>query len=165
MHEKFPCQKKVLSFAEAVELSKKFRKEGKRVVVTTGVYDMLHIGHLFYLQDCASEGDVLFVGIAGDEIVRNGKGPTRPIISQEERALIVAGVEGVCSVFISNDLLNEVCALCPHVWVISSTSNPVYNKNKKEWACKHDIQIVEKGSYCDVHTTNVIKKIRGLPND
>lgn len=163
--DKFPCQSKVLSFAESVALSQRLREEGKKLVVTTGVYDLIHIGHLFYLQECATYGDILIVGVAGDEIVRQSKGPNRPITTQEERALIVAGIEGVSYVFISNDLLKEMCALKPHIWVISSTSNPDHNADKKKWARDHFIEVVEKDQYCDVHTTDVIAKIRSLPDE
>ncbi len=163
--KKSPCQKKVLSFQEAVVASKKFRQEGDKVVVTTGVYDIIHFGHILYLEDCAAHGDILIVGVAGDEIVRKSKGDCRPITTQEERALILASMECVTAVFISNDLLNEVCSLNPHCWMISLTSNLEHNKSKKEWASKFGIEVIEKDSFCDVHTTDVIRKIKDLPDN
>ena len=76
------------------------RAQGKRrVVFTNGVFDILHVGHVRYLQAALAHGDALLVGVNADDSVRRLKGPTRPINEQNERAEVVAAlgcVDGVC---------------------------------------------------------------------
>lgn len=76
------------------------RAEGKRIVFTNGVFDILHVGHVRYLEQARSLGDALFVGINSDASVRRlGKGPDRPINPEDERAEVIAAlrcVDGVC---------------------------------------------------------------------
>lgn len=67
------------------ELVDKYRKAGKKIVLTQGTFDMLHIGHARYLQEAKSHGDVLFVGVDSDAKVKQRKGPDRPVVPEEER--------------------------------------------------------------------------------
>jgi D-beta-D-heptose 7-phosphate kinase/D-beta-D-heptose 1-phosphate adenosyltransferase len=79
------------------------RAAGKRVVFTNGVFDILHPGHVRYLQAARAHGDVLIVGINSDASVRRNKGPNRPINPQEERAEVLAALAGVDAVSIFDD--------------------------------------------------------------
>ncbi|MBV5320294.1 MAG: D-glycero-beta-D-manno-heptose-7-phosphate kinase [Sulfuricurvum sp.] len=76
-------------------LSERLKKEGKKVVFTNGCFDILHVGHVKYLQEAKSYGDVLFVGLNSDSSVRELKGPTRPVNSEADRAYILAALESV----------------------------------------------------------------------
>jgi len=71
------------------------RAAGERVVFTNGCYDLLHPGHVDLLERCRALGDLLVVAINSDAGVRCLKGPTRPLIPQEERAELLAGLEAV----------------------------------------------------------------------
>jgi D-beta-D-heptose 7-phosphate kinase / D-beta-D-heptose 1-phosphate adenosyltransferase len=73
----------------------RLKKEGKKVVFTNGCFDILHVGHVKYLQEAKSYGDVLIVGLNSDSSVRELKGPTRPVNVQEDRAYILAALESV----------------------------------------------------------------------
>ena len=80
-------------------LAEALRAEGKRVVFTNGVFDILHVGHIRYLQQARALGDALLVGINSDASVRRLKGPTRPINCEDERAEVIAAlacVAGTC---------------------------------------------------------------------
>jgi D-beta-D-heptose 7-phosphate kinase/D-beta-D-heptose 1-phosphate adenosyltransferase len=79
------------------------RAAGHRVVFTNGVFDILHPGHVRYLQAARAHGDVLVVGINSDASVRRNKGPARPINPQEERAEVVAALACVDAVSIFDD--------------------------------------------------------------
>src|ERR1051326_13571 len=74
------------------EMLEAARKEGKRVVTTNGVFDLLHIGHVRYLQQSRALGDVLVVGINTDRCTRNLKGPLRPFLPEIERAELLAAL-------------------------------------------------------------------------
>jgi rfaE bifunctional protein nucleotidyltransferase chain/domain len=80
------------------------RKNGKALVFTNGVFDLLHIGHLRYLQQARALGDALIVGINSDRSVRVVKGLDRPITPQDERAEIVAALACVDAVVFDETL-------------------------------------------------------------
>ncbi|MGZ3773668.1 MAG: D-glycero-beta-D-manno-heptose 1-phosphate adenylyltransferase [Pseudobdellovibrionaceae bacterium] len=71
------------------------RSQGKKIVFTNGCFDLLHIGHVRYLQEARSLGDVLVVGVNSDESVKRLKGPTRPVQNESDRAEILAALEAV----------------------------------------------------------------------
>ena len=112
-------RKKILSIAEAVAFGEHLRHSGKNVVFTKGVFDMLHPGHLRYLQDARREGDALIVGVNSDRSVRAIKGPARPINPQHERAEVLAALACVDAVVIfdENDPHEIISRLRPHVLV------------------------------------------------
>jgi len=85
----------IKSHEEIFALSDRLKKEGKKVVFTNGCFDILHVGHVKYLQEAKSYGDVLIVGLNSDSSVRELKGPTRPVNVQEDRAYILAALESV----------------------------------------------------------------------
>ncbi len=88
------------------------RAAGRRIVFTNGVFDLLHPGHVRYLQDARALGDLLVVGINADESVRRKKGPTRPINPQHERAEVLAALACVDAVVIfSEDTPAEIIRL------------------------------------------------------
>jgi rfaE bifunctional protein nucleotidyltransferase chain/domain len=87
-----------LTVAEAAKLADRLRADGQRIVLANGCFDLLHVGHVRYLQDARSLGDVLLVGINADSSVTRLKGPGRPIMTAGERAELVgslAAVDGV----------------------------------------------------------------------
>jgi len=85
---------------EAAAISGAARREAKRVVFTNGVFDLLHPGHVRYLQAARNEGDLLIVGVNSDRSVRANKGPERPITPEAERAEILASLGCVDAVVI-----------------------------------------------------------------
>ena len=78
-------------------------KEGKKVVFTNGCFDILHAGHVKYLQEAKSFGDILVVGLNSDESVKRLKGESRPINSQDDRAIVLAALESVDFVVVFDD--------------------------------------------------------------
>ncbi len=79
------------------------RAAGKRIVFTNGVFDILHPGHVRYLQAARAHGDVLIVGVNADASVRRNKGPNRPINPQDERAEVVAALACVDAVSVFDE--------------------------------------------------------------
>jgi len=74
-----------LTYSAIGKLAKEYRKQGKKIVLTSGTFDMLHIGHGRYLAEAKKYGDVLIVGVDSDEKVRDRKGPDRTIVPEKER--------------------------------------------------------------------------------
>jgi len=105
---------KVKTLDEILRLLPALRKAGKVIVTTNGSYDLLHAGHLLSLEESKSQGDVLIVGVNSDSSVKAYKSPLRPIIPEQERTLLLAGLECVDYVFIfnqltPNDWLRKIC--------------------------------------------------------
>ncbi|MEN0057678.1 MAG: D-glycero-beta-D-manno-heptose 1-phosphate adenylyltransferase [Bdellovibrio sp.] len=71
------------------------RKQGKKIVFTNGCFDLLHVGHIRYLQEARAQGDILVVGVNADASVRRLKGPTRPVQIEADRAEILAALKAV----------------------------------------------------------------------
>jgi D-glycero-beta-D-manno-heptose 1-phosphate adenylyltransferase len=92
---------KILDRSEAVEVRK--RHPGKKIVFTNGCFDILHAGHVRYLAAAKQLGDILVVGLNGDESVRDLKGEGRPWNSQEDRAEVLAALEAVDYVIIFSE--------------------------------------------------------------
>jgi rfaE bifunctional protein nucleotidyltransferase chain/domain len=91
-------ERPMLTRAAAVAVVERLRGAGRTVVFTNGVFDLLHVGHLRYLQQARALGDALIVGLNSDRSVRQVKGPARPITAEAERAEILealACVDGV----------------------------------------------------------------------
>jgi rfaE bifunctional protein nucleotidyltransferase chain/domain len=79
------------------------RAAGKSIAFANGVFDVLHVGHVRYLQDASKEADILIVGVNSDESVRALKGEGRPVTNERERAEIVSAIRGVSYVTIFHD--------------------------------------------------------------
>ncbi len=82
----------------------KAKEQGKKVVTTNGCFDVLHVGHLRYLQSAKQLGDILIVAINSDESIRANKGEKRPLVPEDERAELLAGLECVDYVMIFPEL-------------------------------------------------------------
>jgi rfaE bifunctional protein nucleotidyltransferase chain/domain len=91
---------RVLAWEQAGAVVKTARADGRRIVFTNGVFDLLHPGHVRYLQHARNLGDMLIVGLNADASVRRNKGPGRPITPQHERAEVLAALDCVDAVVI-----------------------------------------------------------------
>jgi len=89
---------KIIARADLPDWRKAQRAAGKRIVVTNGCFDLLHPGHVTYLEAARQQGDALLVGLNSDDSVRQLKGPDRPLNTESDRALVVAGLESVDAV-------------------------------------------------------------------
>ena len=109
----------IKTFDEIKTLSSKLHSQGKKIVFTNGCFDILHVGHVKYLEVAKSYGDVLILGLNADSSVKKLKGPTRPINTQDDRAYILASLESVDYVVIfEEETPYELIKLIkPHVLV------------------------------------------------
>ena len=109
----------IKTFDEIKTLASKLHSQGKKIVFTNGCFDILHVGHVKYLEVAKSYGDVLILGLNADSSVRKLKGQTRPINTQEDRAYILASLESVDYVVIfEEETPYELIKLIkPHVLV------------------------------------------------
>jgi D-glycero-beta-D-manno-heptose 1-phosphate adenylyltransferase len=110
---------KLMSLAEAVAARQALAAAGGRLVLTNGCFDLLHTGHLYFLQEARRQGDALWIAINSDESVRRLKGATRPVQAEQERAYALAALSFVDGVFIFPEprLTAEIRAVAPDVYV------------------------------------------------
>ena len=110
---------KILSLKKLPVWREKLRESNRRLVVTNGCFDLLHAGHVTYLEQSAAQGDLLLVGCNGDDSVRDLKGSGRPVNAEEDRALVLAGLEsvGAVVVFHEKNAVNFLRIAQPDVYV------------------------------------------------
>ncbi len=98
---------KIIPRAEVSRLGERLRQQGRRIAFANGCFDLLHVGHVRFLQGAHAQGDVLVVGVNSDRAVSALKGPGRPLLPQEARAELVAAFESVDYVVVFDDLTAE----------------------------------------------------------
>jgi D-glycero-beta-D-manno-heptose 1-phosphate adenylyltransferase len=97
-------REKILSREGLHEVLQEHRRAGRKIVFANGIFDLLHVGHVRYLQAARAEGDVLVVGVNSDAGARRLKGEGRPILTERARAALVAAVAAVDYVVIFDEL-------------------------------------------------------------
>jgi rfaE bifunctional protein nucleotidyltransferase chain/domain len=111
--------KKIVAWNDLPGWRAAMRASGKRLVVTNGCFDLLHVGHVTYLETARNYGDALLVGLNGDDSVRQLKGPERPVTPEDERAAVLGALEsvdGVC-IFTEKTATRFLAAAQPYVYV------------------------------------------------
>ena len=98
-------REKIIAWDQLPAWRKNFRASGKKLVVTNGCFDILHLGHVTYLENARNFGDALLVGINSDAATRQLKGPTRPVNSEMDRASVLAALQSLDGVCIFDDKL------------------------------------------------------------
>src|ERR1700691_201402 len=95
---------KILNASTLGPWRENLRRTGRKLVVTNGCFDVLHLGHVIYLQQARDQGDALLVGVTSDAGVRSLKGPGRPLNNESDRAGVLAALEAVDAVFVFPEL-------------------------------------------------------------
>jgi rfaE bifunctional protein nucleotidyltransferase chain/domain len=110
---------KLLAPAELALESDRCRADGRRLVLTNGCFDLLHVGHVRYLQAAKSRGELLVVAVNGDASVRILKGPSRPVNSEQDRAEVLAalGCVDFVTVFHTTRVTEVIRTIRPQVYV------------------------------------------------
>ena len=151
----------ILSKETAAKLIEELKLQGKKVVFTNGCFDILHVGHLRYLNEAKKQGDILIVGVNSDNSVRQLKGEGRPINNEIDRAEMLSGLKAVDFTVIFEELtqIETLEKLKPSIHVKGGD----YDKNKlpetatveKNGGEVRILSFVEGKS-----TTNIVKKIQ-----
>lgn len=146
----------------AIEIIETLKKQGKKVVFTNGCFDILHVGHLNYLNEAKRQGDILVVGVNSNTSVRRLKGETRPINDERDRAELLCGLKAVDYAVIFEE--DTPCELLDELKPSIHVKGGDYTKDKLP-----ETKIVEKnGGEVRIlkfvegkSTTNIVKKIQG----
>lgn len=146
---------KILTCPQAEEYVKEQRKQGKSVAFTNGCFDILHAGHVSILEFSKNQADILILGINSDASVKRLKGPSRPINSQEDRALVCASLQAVDAVVVfDQDTPYELIKLIGPDVLIKGADYKEENVVGREFAKKVALYPILEGR----STTNTIKR-------
>lgn len=134
------------------------RKNSKKIVLTLGGFDLLHRGHLKFLEASRKLGDILIVGINDDGYVRRTKGDGRPIQNEYDRAYLIAGFACVSRVHIFTDTMDIIGLTKPDVFIMSTTSarSPEDRMEHQEMVREYGGDIVIFDAFSIIHTSSII---------
>ena len=151
----------VLSVEEAGRLASGWRAQGKRLVLANGCFDLLHVGHVRYLQAAAREADRLIVAVNDDEAAAT-KGPGRPILRAVDRAALVAALRGVdyVTIFSEPTVTPLLMLLKPDVHC-KGTDYTVDSVPERETVRAYGGRIAIVGDPKDHSTRDLVARIRG----
>jgi rfaE bifunctional protein nucleotidyltransferase chain/domain len=139
------------------------RNDGKKIAFTNGCFDILHVGHVRYLREARKTGDVLVLALNSDSSVRLIKGEKRPLVSEEERAEVLAALEFVdfVTIFTEATPLELICYLKPDILIKGGDwpEDKVVGRDEvKKWGGRVAIIPEVEGK----STTNIVEKIKKL---
>lgn len=144
------------------------RSRSNRIVLTNGCFDLLHPGHVDFLNRARFLGDVLIVIVNGDESIKELKGKDRPVCNLDERLFMLGSLKCVDLMLVSNesDLSPFITAIKPNIWVKGNDRNlTTLNQNERKAAEKCGAKIMFLDRYREFSTTGLISKIRGMKGD
>lgn len=154
---------KIRSWEEIKEITDKAKTEGKTVVFTNGCFDILHVGHLRYLQEAKKLGNILVVAVNSDSSVKELKGPSRPVNYEQDRMELLAGLSCVdyVTMFSERTAINIVNFIKPQIYVKGGDIKPgKFAEYDTIMAYGGKVEIIPLSitNSKDYSTTNTIKK-------
>ena len=158
------ARKKILLLEQLPVWREKLRENGKRLVVTNGCFDLLHAGHVAYLEQAATHGDVLLIGCNGDQSVRELKGSGRPLNSEADRVLVLAALAsvGAVTIFPEKRAVNFLRLAKPDVYVKGGDYAPeTLMATEREAVESTGGEIVIIPFVPDKSTTSIIERMNG----
>ena len=152
--------------SEAAALARELQAQGRTVVFTNGVFDILHPGHLRYLQQARGLGDALIIGLNADASVKRNKGPARPINTEAERAEILEALECVDAVVVFDEdtPADIIRAVQPDILVKGAdwAADAIVGRDTVEARGGRVVRVPIEQGYS---TTAIIERIQGLPSN
>ncbi|MGC9006459.1 MAG: D-glycero-beta-D-manno-heptose 1-phosphate adenylyltransferase [Sulfurihydrogenibium sp.] len=148
---------------EYMDIIEKVRKEGKKIVFTNGCFDIIHAGHVDYLEKAKSLGDFLVVGLNSDDSVRRLKGKDRPVNPQEHRKKVLSALKPVDLVIIFDEDTPErlIKEIKPDV-LVKGGDWKVENIVGADFVKSYGGKVLTIDFVYDTSTTKIISKIRSL---
>jgi D-beta-D-heptose 7-phosphate kinase/D-beta-D-heptose 1-phosphate adenosyltransferase len=155
---------KIKSQEEITNIAEQLRKQNKIIVTTNGSFDILHSAHINLLQKAKEQGDVLIVLLNSDSSIKINKGPSRPIIPQNERALMLSALEAVNYITIFNEETPMVLLekIKPHKHAKGGSVIQERIAKEKELLSKWKGEFISLPLEEGFSTTNIIQKVLDL---
>ncbi len=156
-------KQKIKTLKELIKIVENLKNQNKKIITTNGVFDILHFGHVIYLEHAKKLGDILIIGINTDKSVKQNKGDKRPINDEKSRASVLAALESVDYVFLFDEKepSSWINKIKPNIHVKAGDyklSQIIEKDAVEQNGGKIVIAKVEKG----YSTTSLINKILGV---
>ena len=155
---------KLKTLPQLKKIVTQLRENGKKIVWTNGCFDILHVGHITYLMQAKKEGDVLIVGLNSDASVRALKGPGRPVINQEHRAIVLSALECVDYIIIFDEKspLSIIKQLKPDVYAKGGDYTlETLVQSERRFVESYGGRIALIPGIEGQSTTNIIQRVKG----
>lgn len=171
MKKAYPFQHKIKTYKEIAPISEDLHIKGKQIVMVSGCYDIVHLGHVQFLFDTKQTGDVLIVSVASDKVIRQLKGPERPVMGQMYRASMLASLIPVDYVVIDDEPLQlperinfeKLLSLVkPAFFAVNNTDKSI--EYKKQLVSKYETKliVIDVKHTVITSTTKIVEKITRL---
>jgi rfaE bifunctional protein nucleotidyltransferase chain/domain len=151
----------VLEREQIAEQTAKWREEHRRVVLTNGCFDILHVGHLRTFKEAKKFGDLLIVGLNSDQSIRGLKGETRPIIPQSERLELLAALEPIdfVTLFEETTAVHLIELIKPQVYV-KGGDYTLDSLPEKDVLVRYQVEVKFIPLVAGISTTEMVKRIK-----
>lgn len=160
------AENKLITRGDLARVASQLRKQGKRIVLANGCFDILHVGHVRYLEGASAEGDALIVAVNADSGVTGLKGPGRPVLNEDARALLVAALREVdyVVIFAEPNVESLLIELRPDVHA-KGTDYSAETVPERAMAERLGIRIAIVGDPKVHSTRELLQTIRKAPHD
>ena len=160
------AENKLIARGDLARVASQLRKQGKRIVLANGCFDILHVGHVRYLEGASAEGDALIVAVNADSGVTGLKGPGRPVLNEHARALLVAALREVdyVVIFAEPNVESLLIELRPDVHA-KGTDYSAETVPERAMAERLGIRVAIVGDPKDHSTRELLQTIRKAPHD
>ena len=153
---------KIKSRTQLKDLLEHLRTQGRKIVFTNGCFDLLHPGHIRYLEKARGEGDLLVVALNSDSSIRKIKGPGRPIQTEDERSEVIAGLQCVnfVTLFDEETPYEIIEEMLPNI-LVKGGDWPIDQIVGRQTVEAHGGKVISIAFETGHSTSNIIKRIRG----
>ena len=171
MKNAYPYQHKIKTYKEIREIASKLRARGKKIVMVSGCYDIVHLGHVQFLIDAKKHGDVLIVSVGSDKIIRQLKGLERPVMNQSYRASMLASLIPVDYVVIDEEPLQlphrinfeKLLSLVrPAFFAVNNNDKSIEVKKKLMSKYGSKLTVIDVESTAITSTTEILELLKRL---
>lgn len=151
----------ILSRNQLYEQAEQWHREKRKVVLTNGCFDILHVGHLRTFKEAKAQGDILIVGLNSDQSIRGLKGPTRPIIPQDDRLELLAALGPIdyVTLFDEATAVRLIELIKPQVYV-KGGDYTLDSLPEKDALVRNQVEVKFIPLVAGISTTEMIKRIR-----
>ena len=158
---------KIKSQEEIERIVEKLKKQGKTIVTTNGSFDILHSAHVNMLEQAKSQGDILILLLNSDSSIKRNKGDKRPIISENERARLLAGLQCIdyVVIFSEDTPLKVLEKIKPSIHVKGGSVEQLRISEEQSLLSKWKGKFIQLPLEAGLSTTNIIKKILEVFNN
>lgn len=156
-------ESKILNIEEAQEQIKEWQSEGKKIVFTNGCFDIVHLGHIDYLEKARNLGDKLVLGLNTDASVSRLKGPSRPVVNEYARARMMSALSFVDAVILFDEPTPQelIETLCPNI-LVKGNDYSIQNIVGADFVIAKGGEVKTISLVDGYSTTSIIKKIKDL---